>query len=115
MKNLFGEEINKSGRTKEEQKLYNQQNKWHKVFKKWLENEYDTKSELSGRLICGCDWLCDKCEYDGESQEIGIIPCKRTIIKLAKDYGITIDYNDFDFAKFENKVREKERENAKIS
>lgn len=106
MQSLFGETLNKSGRTQEEQKLYNQKNKWHKALKKWLENEYYTKSNLSGRLVCGCDWLCDECHMG----DIGVKPCKETILRLAKNYGIVIDYNDFDFAKLENKIKEAHEE-----
>lgn len=100
MKNLFDEEVNPPMELTPDYQM----GEWLNEFRKWLELEYEKHSSNCGRLCCGCDWMCDdcKCEY-GE----GTKDCMITILAIAKELGIEIDYYDFDFEKLEKKIKQK--------
>lgn len=100
MLNLFNEEVNPPIELTPNEQVQ----KWFNEFRKWLELEYKKHSRNCGRLCCGCDWMCDKCECEyGE----GTKDCMITILAIAKELGIEIDYYDFDFEKLERKVKQK--------
>lgn len=108
MQNLFGEDLDKHGMTKEEREFCNLKRKWHKKINEWLWKEYNQNGDNYGRLMCGNDWLCNECVDNTNGR--GIIPCKLTMLKIARNCGIKINYNDYDFEKLENKIREKYKE-----
>lgn len=95
MKDLFGEEsIPPSEYYSQEQK-----DKWYKAFIKWANNEYFEKGDISGRFCCGYEWCCDLCKQEKVN---GCEDCVDNIIEQLKTKNILIDYNDYDFEKWEN-------------
>ena len=94
MINLFGEDVTApEGYYSKEQK-----EKWYKAFIEWANNEYFEKGETCGRFCCGCDWCCDLCKQEKQN---GCEDCVDTIIEQLKVKNILIDYEDFNFKKWE--------------
>lgn len=94
MINLFGEDVTApEGYYSKEQK-----DKWYKGFIEWANNEYFEKGDISGRFCCGYEWCCDLCKQEKQN---GCEDCVDTIIEQLKEKNILIDYEDFDFEKWE--------------
>lgn len=87
-----------------------QKRKWTKKYKEYCEKIFREKGDFSGLYCCGYHWCCDECLCRLEN---GCADCIYTIKTLARRFGILIDYNDYDFEKFEKKVAERYLENYK--
>lgn len=95
MKDLFGEEsIPPSEYYSQAQK-----NTWYKKFVEWCQEEYNKYGSLQGRFCCGYEWCCDLCK---QGKMCGCEDCAETIINILEENNILIDYNDYDFEKWEN-------------
>ena len=84
--------------------------KWTKLYKKYCEKIYDERGGNTGEYCCGYHWCCDECY--GTLQN-GCSDCVHTIKQIAKELGIEIDYNNFDFEKIEKEI-EKAYERSRI-
>lgn len=73
MQNLFGEDLDKHGMTKEEREFC----------------KYNENGDNHGRLMCGNDWLCNECVNNMNGR--GIVSCKITMLKIARNCGIKIN------------------------
>jgi len=80
-----------------------QKRKWTKKYKMHCEKIHEERGIYNGEYCCGYHWCCDKCEYKLWN---GCADCVHTIKKIAKEYGIKIDYNDYDFEKIERNIKE---------
>ena len=98
MKDLFG---NESTPPREFYTL-EQQNKWTNAFYEWANDEYFKKSDMAGRFCCGYDWCCEKCKQ--EKME-ACLDCVDTIVEILLHNNIIIDYEDYDFKKWEEMAK----------
>ena len=72
--------------------------KWIRKFTKHCDEIYLKEGDLTGHYCCGYHWCCDKCY--GKFMR-GCRDCVATIEDiLTKHYG-AIDYEDYDFEKWE--------------
>lgn len=94
MINLFGEDVT----APEDYYSKEQKDKWYKAFNEWANNEYFEKGSMTGRFCCGYEWCCDLCKQEKQN---GCEDCVDTIIEQLKAKNILIDYEDFDFKKWE--------------
>ena len=79
-----------------------QKEKWTKKYVEYCNKLFHEKGDYAGYYCCGYHWCCYSC-----SQELcnGCADCVHTIKLLAKKFGIKINYLDYDFNAFEEKVR----------
>lgn len=80
-----------------------QKRKWTTKYKEYCNEIYEERGSYSGEYCCGYHWCCDKCECKLCN---GCADCVHTIKQIAKEYGIAIDYNDYDFEKIERNIKE---------
>ena len=76
---------------------------WTKAFVERCNEIYFKEGDMYGTFCCGYHWCCEECEMKLCNC---CADCVYVIKKLLKRYGIQIDYNDYDFDKWERLARE---------
>lgn len=76
-----------------------QKTKWRNALQKYCDKQAQEKGETTGYCVCGWMSYCDKCRGSGEKNA-----CVKAICELARENNLNINYNDFDFEKFIEKI-----------
>ena len=80
-----------------------QKRKWFNKFAQYCQDIYEEKGSLTGLYCCGYHWCCDEC-YGTLCN--GCRDCVKTMKTILKEHNVFIDYNDYDFAKWERIAKE---------
>ena len=80
-------------------KVKNNKGTWFKKFEKYCWDKYEKEGDKTGCYCCGYHWCCNECFCSSQS---GCADCVLTIKTILLNNGIEIDYNDYDFEKWEN-------------
>lgn len=72
-----------------------QKQKWRNKLQKYCDTQSQEVGPTTGYCVCGYMNYCDYCRGSGETNA-----CVKAICELAKEKGVKIDYNDFNFEKF---------------
>lgn len=78
-----------------------QKQKWRNKLQKYCDNQSQEVGSTTGYCVCGYMNYCDRCIGAGETNA-----CVKAICELAKEKSIEINYNDYNFEKFIEKVEE---------
>lgn len=89
--NLFTKRFHKEHSRKE----------WINAFVEHCNKKCSKYGDSCGVFMCGFYWCCDKCKFE---IQCGCSDCVKTIVEILENNNVSIDYNDFDFDKWEEKA-----------
>ena len=92
---------------RQQYKKYYQMRKWRKKLQEYCDNQaYGTEYKCDSWCVCGYMSYCDYCSGNFAREQC----CAKAICQRAKELGIKIDYNDFNFVKLLHQLGDKRNE-----